>query len=223
MTEKCPNEPNGPYKVGTAPSCLKYSVRITLNKDDISGAFALAKAYNKKWKVVSHLWSFELSEEDVPHLHGFCVMPEYTKSSMSDWMKKQELVKKGKNNYWHDVVDDDSKYQAYILKDGEYITNLPDDVLQALLKKVDEIQENMKLPGFKKLVSICKAKIDDHYMKSPSVRVDLSDIAQMIVDIYENDWDKPVPFYKLKEYTMYVANKCNECNAERKLLIKCLF
>lgn len=220
MSKVGPNEPNGPYKVGTAPN---YAVRITLNKDDISGAFAVAKAYNKKWKVDSYLWSYELSEDDVPHLHGFCVMPEYAKSSMSDWMKKQDVIKKGKNAYMHEPVDDVIKYQAYILKDGEYITNLADDVIQMLLKKVDDVQNNMKLPGFKKLVSICQAKINDHYLKNPNVRIDLSDIAQMIVDIYENDWDKPVPFYKLKEYTMYVANKCNECDAERKLLIKCLF
>lgn len=221
MPKVTPNEPNGPSKVGPA---IQYTVRITLNKDDISGGFELAKAYNKRWKISDYIWSYELSDDEVPHLHGYVVMPtDYAKSSMSDWMKKQTLLKKGKNPYMHDPVDDILKYQMYILKDGDYITNLADDYIQMLLKKVDDVQENMKLSGYKKLVALCKSKIDDAYMKCPTIKIELADIAQMIVDIYENDWDKPVPFFKLKEYTLYVANKCNECTAERKLLIKMLF
>lgn len=222
------NEPNGAYKVGPSPP-VKLSVRITLEEKDVKKGFKLAKLYNEKWNVINYLWSYELSDKDVPHLHGYVEMTNKpAKASMSDWMKTVKYKKQGDSTYWHDNTKDFLKHNSYILKDGEYITNLDEDTINKILEKIDETKKSMNSKAYHKLLQILEPKIreleEEHrkYYKK-EVEIQLAEISQMIMDVYINEWDKPVPFYKLKEYTLYVAQKLNLAETEIKLCLEKLF
>lgn len=227
------NEPNGAYKVGPSP-LVKLSVRITLEEKDVKKAFKLAKLYNDRWNVINYLWSYELSEKDVPHLHGYVEMKTiYAQSSMSDWMKTVKYKKQGDSTYWHDKTKDFLKHNSYILKDGEYITNLDADTINKILEKIDETKKSMNTKSYHKLLQIIETKIkileDEHHiseskknMQKPFT-ITLPEIAELIVDVYTIEWDKPAPFYKLKEYTIYIAQKLNLANIDRKLCLEKLF
>lgn len=264
------SEPSGSPKVET----LKYAVRITLLNKDKKSAFALCDKYNKRWKTIEWLWCYEISKEDTPHIHGYVTMEnEYATSSMSEWMSKQIENKKGRSMYNHQEIEDEGKYAQYVLKDGEYITNMKKERVDELLKLVEKVQKSMKMSGFQKLLleikpaldaideynstipdddflpdeeekmpDICSGKngkminksnvkgcqlmaypnpnIKKNIVKKQKIEITLSDIAERIVDIYINKWDKPPPWMRLNEYAIYVATKCGHCGEEIKNNIK---
>lgn len=215
------NEPKGLCKVEPLVNLVKYTVRISLKDKCKNTAFKLAKNYNKKWNVKDFLWSYETVNGDNPHLHGYVIMEEYAGATMSEWMAKQTEKKEGPSTYWHEKIKNETKMLTYTMKDKNFITNLSDDKIQLLLKKVDEIKENMNKKGYQKVLELVKIKIEKDEMDER--KIDLCDIAEMIKNIYEDEWDKPVPFFKLKEYTLYTAKKLNLCQAETKTLLSGMF
>jgi len=155
--ETVASEPSGSPKVET----LKYAVRITLAIKDKKSAFALCDKYNKRWGVIDYLWCYEISKEDIPHVHGFVTMEnEYATSSMSEWMSKQTENKKGRSMYNHQEIEDEGKYAQYVLKDGQYITNMKKEAIDELLKLVEKVQKSMKMSGFQKLLLEIKPALD---------------------------------------------------------------
>lgn len=222
------NEPNGVYKVDPAPQ-VKLSVRITLEEKDVKKGFKLAKLYNERWNVINYIWSYELSDKDIPHLHGYVEMKNKpAKASMSDWMKTVKYKKQGDSTYWHDNTKDYLKHNSYILKDGEYITNLDTDTINEILKKVDETQKNMNTKAYHKLLQLIEPKIklldEENVKKYKTTReIKLAEISQMIIDIYTNEWNKPAPFFKIKEYAIYIAQKLNLAELEIKLCLEKMF
>ena len=269
-------EPSGSPKVETRP---EYEVRITMVSDNKAVAFQLAEAYNKKFKVDEYLWSYELSEKKVPHIHG---MVKYEKdiepasSSRSDWMKRQIAKKQGNATSHHLPVEDELKYGAYVMKEGQYITNMSKEKIDEFLKRVAFVKEDKKKSAVQKLLERIKPALDaiDEYnstipeddflpdaeekmpdicsgkngkminksnvkgcqlmafpnpnikkniVKKQKIHITLSDIAKRIIDVYHNEWNKDMQWSKLKQYTIYIADKCGHCGEEIKNNIEKLF
>jgi len=232
-----------------------YEVRITLVNDNKAVAFELAKEYNKYFKVDSFLWSYELSDKNVPHIHGMVIYKnnkEPASSTRSEWMAKQTSKKQGKSTSHHLEVDDELKYGAYIMKDGQYITNISTKKIEKYLERVTEVKEDKKKSAVHKLLERIKPKLDaidaaneelenekldfDEDIKNliltqENLRkitknkhiVTLAEISEMILDIYHNEFNKDMQWSKLKQYTIYIADKCGHCKMEIKNNIEKLF
>jgi len=236
---QAPDDSDGSYKVG--PVCPdgmhEYALRFSLphgaEKWDNEHRFKLAKMFNKHFKVHSYIWSFELKDEKEtsfnPHLHAYLIAPYISSSTKSDYIKKvlypfirpdalgrtmtneQKELKKNKN------------YKAYIIKDGNYITNYTTEEMEEIIELKDEIQDSQKMRVEHKLLKIIKDKqavLDEAYSKltqdekdyntkSYEVFTDLNDLCDVIINIYIFDWDKSPPINKIKEYSLFVGRRMN--------------
>jgi len=254
----------------------EYEVRITMTSDNKAVAFQLAEVYNKYFKVHSYLWSYELSKENVPHIHGMVTYindNEPASSTRSEWMAKQLAKKQGKSTSHHLEVRGVLEYGAYVMKDGQYITNMSKEKIDEFLKRVAQVKEDKKKSAVQKLLERIKPALDaideynstipdddflpDEESNSPDVstvkvariignkvvkpknsvlktghkplinkqkiQITLSDIAKRIIDVYHNEWNKDMQWSKLKQYTIYIADKCGHCGEEIKNNIEKLF
>jgi molecular chaperone GrpE (heat shock protein) len=230
-----------------------YEVRITLVNDNKAVAFELAKEYNKYFKVDEYLWSYEVLPDNF-HIHGMVTykIREPPSSTRSEWMAKQTVKKQGKSTSHHTEVDDELKYGAYIMKEGQYITNIKIDKINKYLERVTQVKEDKKKSAVHKLLERIKPKLDaidaanskiqndnnniddkiknmiltqENLLKISKIQhiVTLAEISEMIIDIYHNEFNKDMQWSKLKQYTIYIADKCGHCKMEIKNNIEKLF
>jgi len=249
------SEPSGSPKVETL---TEYEVRITLTKDDKAVAFQLAGNYNKYFKVKEYLWSYEIASDSNYHIHGMVTYinnKEPPSSTRSEWMAKQVAKKQGKSTSHHTEVDDVLKYGAYILKDGEFITNMDKKKIDDFLLRVAQVKEDKKKSAVQKLLDKIRPALDaidaynatipeddflpDEQLKKSDTRsgkidknpiskkkkipITLDGIAKMILKIYHDEWNKDMQWSKLKQYTIYIADKCGHCGDEINNNIEKLF
>lgn len=206
------DDSDGAHKVGPLipDGMFEYALRFSLPHDILSKMnlrFEIAKLFNSKFKPYKYIWSFEKKDDHEtsfnPHLHAYIIAPYISSSTKSDWIKKfsylirpdalgrtmtneQKELKKRKN------------YKAYIIKDGDYITNYTDEEMNEIIKLKEEIQESQKMRTEDKLLKIIKEENNDKLD-------DLNDIYHRILKIYALEWKKAPPLSKCKDYAMYVG------------------
>jgi len=148
--------PDGSPKVETH----FWEFRFTLNECDDENstspsektwlsAIQFWEKFNKRFNVKYYLWSFERSDDGVPHIHG---MVDFglsyhapKKSTLSDWVGNQSENKKGRSMWEHKPVVDQLRYGAYILKDGSYRSNMKEEDINNMLDKMNMVKKDMKL------------------------------------------------------------------------------
>ena len=240
------DDSDGSYKVGAVKSDIpdgffEYALRFSLPHGAETWTnekrFELAKLFNKKFNVRNYIWSFELKDDKEtcynPHLHAYIIAPRITSSTKSDWIKKnsklirpdalgrtltneQSELKKRKN------------YKAYIIKDGNYITNYTDEEMDEIIKLKEDIQESQKMRTEDKLLKIIQEqekKLHEKYdllteeQKEMNTKIyeigDLNDIYNRIIKIYCLEWKKAPPLSKCKDFSMYVGINMNNPHAMR--------
>lgn len=223
-----PDDPEGSYKVGPLDipeGMIEQAIRFSLPLEAISWdrkhIFKLAYLYNKKFNVHKYIWSYETKNkgesEYNPHLHAYLILPLQKKSTKSDFINKvlSPFIRRDcEGRLMHKLEPEVLKlknYQAYIIKDGNYIHNLEDKEIENIEKYRKEIIENINTKSYHKLYNKIKIIKDDINNKD---FFDLNHICHLIIKIYIDEWDKPPPYYKLKEYALYIGWKLNVVKAK---------
>ena len=227
-----PDDSDGSYKVGPPdipPGMEVLGYRFSLPHEAINWddkkRFEIMELFNKKFKVNKYIWAYESklegSNEFNPHLHMYVICPIIAKSTRSDWYKKiKHLVRLDAKNRVMIRPETELKnlerYQAYILKDGNYKTNFNDDEIAYIENIKDKIKNDMSKKSYNKLLDRIKEIKEDINNKD---FFDLNHICHLIIKIYIEEWDKPPPYYKLKEYSLYIGWKLNAVKAKDPKLI----
>jgi len=191
----------------------RFSLPLEAIKWTNEQRFKLARDYNKKFNVHKYIWSFEIKEkgdvENNPHLHMFCILKKPKKSTKCDFIKSlSNLIRKdsmGRLMYKpeREVKNTDS-YLAYIIKDGNYITNFTEEEIEWIECRKEDIQEDMKKSVRHKLldkITLLNARRDVENIW------DMNTLADIIINIYIFDWDKEPPLHKVKSQALYVGRK----------------
>jgi len=235
------DDSDGSYKVGPASptipigmeeSALRFSLPYGAENWSHKQRFEIAHLFNEKFKITKYIWSFEkLDEKDKmfnPHLHCYLISPKISKSTKSDFIKSiKHLIRADAKGRTMTNAQDELKkiknYKAYIIKDGDYITNYSDEEIEEIEKLKDDIQDNQKLRVEHKLLKIVQDRqdiLDEAYSKlsdeekelntkSYEVFTDLNDLTDVLINIYVFDWDKSPPLNKIKEYAIFVGRRMN--------------
>jgi len=238
-----PDDPDGSYKVGPLDipvgmeeQALRFSLPLEAIKWDDKQIFKLAEMYNKRFNVHKYIWSYETKDkgdkENNPHLHCYLILPTQSKSTKSDYITKvlhPFIRRDSKGRLMHTTEKEVLKlksYQAYIIKDGFFITNLSDKELKEIEDFRDEIKESQKMRTEDKLLKIIKDKEDklikdweestkeDKPGHSPCIG-DLNDIYHLIIKIYCLEWKKAPPLNLCRNYAIYVGINMNNYHALR--------
>jgi len=235
-----PDDPDGVLKVGPPdipPGMEVYGIRFSLPHDAITWEnekrFEIMELFNKKWKVYKYIWAYESkidgSSEWNPHLHMYVICPTINKSTKSDWYKKiKHLVRldaKGRVMIRPEAeLINLERYQAYILKDGNYKTNFDESQIAYIEDLKDKIKQDIKKSVGNKLLDRVKElqeikikaweeSTDENKSGNPPDIGDLNTICDIIINIYIFDWDKPPPLSKIKEYGLFVGRKMGNKHA----------
>lgn len=218
-----PDDPEGSYKVGPLDipeGMIEQAIRFSLPLEAISWdrkhIFKLAYLYNKKFNVHKYIWSYETKNkgesEYNPHLHAYLILPLQKKSTKSDFINKvlSPFIRRDcEGRLMHKLEPEVLKlrnYQAYIIKDGNYIHNLEDKEIENIEKYKKEIIENMNKKTRHKLLEKIKLLND----KNPVENIwDLNTLSDIIINIYIFDWDMEPPLHKIKSQALYVGRKLN--------------
>jgi len=198
---------------GMEIEAYRFSLPLEAIKWTNEQRFKLARDYNKKFNVHKYIWSFEIKEkgdvENNPHLHMFCILKKPKKSTKCDFIKSlSNLIRKdsmGRLMYKpeREVKNTDS-YLAYIIKDGNYITNFTEEEIEWIECRKEDIQEDMKKSVRHKLldkITLLNARRDIENIW------DMNTLADIIINIYIFDWDKEPPLHKVKSQALYVGRK----------------
>lgn len=230
------DDSDGSYKVGPSQSDIpfgmsEYALRFSLPHGaenwNHKKRFEIAYLFNEKFKIHKYIWSFEkLDEKDKmfnPHLHCYLISPKISKSTKSDFIKSiNHLIRTDAKGRTMTNAQDELKkiknYKAYIIKDGDYITNYSEEEIEEIEKIKDDIQENQRLRVEDKLLQIIQDKqnkLDEAYSKLTQDEKDintkkyqigdLNDIYHLILKIYCLEWKKAPPLNLCKNYAMYVG------------------
>jgi hypothetical protein len=198
------------------PGMMTQAIRFSLPLEAIKweDKFELARLYNNKFNVHKYIWAYESKDkkekENNPHLHCYLILPTLSKSTKSDFINKKinHLIRRDSEGRLMHCQEKEilklEQYQAYIIKDGNYITNFTKEEIEYVEAKKESIKEDCKLPAYKKLYNRIK-EIRDHETE-PNFW-DLNAVCHSIIKIYIEEWDKPPPYYKLKEYALYIGYK----------------
>jgi len=240
ILSSCPtqasDDSDGSYKVGPASptipvgmeeNALRFSLPYGAENWSHKKRFEIANLFNEKFKIHKYIWSFEkLDEKDKmfnPHLHCYLISPKISKSTKSDFIKSiKHLIRTDAKGRTMTNAQDELKkiknYKAYIIKDGDYITNYSEEEIEEIEKLKDDIQENQKLRVEDKLLQIiqdkqnkldeayCKLTQDEKDINTKKYQVgDLNDIYHLILKIYCLEWKKAPPLNLCKNYAMYVG------------------
>jgi len=230
-----PDDPDGSYKVGPLDipagmeeQALRFSLPLEAIKWDDKQIFKLAEMYNKRFNVHKYIWSYETKDkgdkENNPHLHCYLILPTQSKSTKSDYITKvlhPFIRRDSKGRLMHTTEKEVLKlksYQAYIIKDGFFITNLSDKELKEIEDFRDEIKESQKMRTEQKLLLIIQdkqKKLEEAYSKLTDEEKimntkiydvgDLNDIYHLILKIYCLEWNKAPPLNLCRNYAVYVG------------------
>jgi len=238
-----PDDPDGSYKVGPLDipagmeeQALRFSLPLEAIKWDDKQIFKLAEMYNKRFNVHKYIWSYETKDkgdkENNPHLHCYLILPTQSKSTKSDYITKvlhPFIRRDSKGRLMHTTEKEVLKlksYQAYIIKDGFFITNLSDKELKEIEDFRDEIKESQKMRTEDKLLKIIRDK-ENKLIKdweestkedkpgNPPCIGDLNDIYHLILKIYCLEWNKAPPLNLCRNYAVYVGINMNNYQALR--------
>jgi len=229
-----PDDPDGVLKVGPPdipPGMEIYGYRFSLPYEAIEWEnekrFEIMKLFNEKWKVYKYIWAYESkmdgSNEWNPHLHMYVICPNINKSTKCDWNKKiKHLVRL--DALGRVMIKPETelinleRYQAYILKDGNYKTNFSKSEIAYIEDLKDKIKEDIKKSVAEKLLDRVK-EIQDKKIKAWEESIeenksgncpdigDLNTICDIIINIYIFEWNKPPPLSRIKEYGLFVGRK----------------
>lgn len=203
-------------------------LRVTLPADQSE---KLAKEFVKKFQPTLFIFSNEVSDQQVEHMHAHLEYEqEPKKQTISDFFKKHKLS----GLFYHDTLKEEPiKNKLYVCKDLDIIYhNLPAGQLEELEQMTYEINEDKKKDIKLKLMEevkkclplfITKQKIEYYVIDDLEAKImeeevnsiSLRDIAKIIKDTYINKYDKLPPTKSLMfQYSVYVAQKLNLCELE---------
>lgn len=228
-----PDDPDGSYKVGPVnippgmeEQALRFSLPLAAIKWNTEQIFKLAYMYNEKFKVHKYIWAYETKDKEDkeynPHLHCYLILPTQSKSTKSDFITKvlaPFIRRDSKGRLMHTTEKEVLKlksYQAYIIKDGAFITNLSDKELKEIEDFRDEIQASQKMRTEHKLLKIIQDKQDklikdweestnENKPGHPPLIGDLNDIYHIITKIYSLEWKKAPPLNQCRNYAVFVG------------------
>ena len=241
---QAPDDSDGSCKVGPVSpaipagmeeNALRFSLPYGAENWSHKKRFEIAYLFNAKFKITKFIWSFEkLDEKDKsfnPHLHCYLISLPIHKSTKSDFIKSiKHLIRPDAKGRTMTNAQDELKkiknYKAYIIKDGDYITNYSDEEIEEIEKLKDEIQENQKLRVEDKLLKIIRDK-ENNLIKEweestkedkpghPPAIGDLNDIYHLIIKIYCLEWKKAPPLNLCRNYAVYIGINMNNYHALR--------
>lgn len=190
------------------PPAICYLGRFSLKKDNKHYAKSISIIYEGKWgiKDKKYIFAYEISKDGVPHVHFICYHNKpYASSTMSDFWKKTDI--RENSGSWHKIAktnEDIKKYLLYTIKDNDIIyTNLTTEEIQHLKDENDEIKEDMERSALDKVLFRLSKKIKLYNIKINH----LSTIAQMIHNIYVNEYDKAPPIIHMRAWCLYCWDK----------------
>lgn len=199
-------------------------LRVTLSADQSE---KLAKEFVKKFQPVLFIFSNEVSDKQVEHMHAHLEYEqEPKKQTISDFFKKHKLS----GLFYHDTLKEEPiKNKLYVCKDLDIIYhNLPEGQLEELEQMTYQINEDKKtdikiklmnevkqlLPLFKKMVKVYDTETDKQ-MEEEKISISLRDVARIITDVYIDKYNKLPPTKSLMaQYCLYVAKKLDICKIE---------
>lgn len=174
-------------------------LRITLSKETASKLIPL---FIEKFKPDVYIFAYEeVGENKHIHAHLEYKDKEPSKSTLSDWFKKENLSGK----YYCKTLDKEPiNNKLYVVKDLDILnTNITEEELEELRQKTADIEEDKAKDIKVKLVERIKKKI-----QADEMTISSSGIAEAITDIYVDEWDKlPPPYGLQQQYTVYIMKK----------------
>jgi len=230
-----PNDTDGVHTVGPQnipkgmeEQALRFSLPLEAIKWDTEQIFKLAEMYNKKFNVHKYIWSYETKDkgdkENNPHLHCYLILPTQARSTKSDYITKvlhPFIRRDSKGRLMHTTEKEVLKlksYQAYIVKDGKFISNFSNEEIEEIQNYDNEIKQDMKKSACNKLLDRIKElqdkkikewekSTDENKSGNPPDIGDLNTICDIIINIYIFEWDKEPPLHKVKSQALYVGRK----------------
>lgn len=208
-----------------------YHLRITAKWADIEKG--LIRDFLTKFEPDTYIFSEEVSQQDVIHIHGhleYTIVP--SKSTLSDLFKRYKLS----GLYYHkQLVKDRQNNLLYVCKDLNIKShNLEQYYLDEIISKTVEINEDKKKDTRHKLYELyhdwfkknrpkCDYEVssindfgDEIIIVEAEVTeygtfiTELETIALFINDLYVNIWDKEPPLAHISGYVLYIATKMNK-------------
>ena len=147
------------------------------------------------------------------------------KEKIDDFLDRVAFIKEDKKKSAVSKLLDKIKPALDAIK--AYNDTIPDD--EFLPDAQEEFSEDITGKKYKKSMKCQEIELNKHPKMNkliPSKKkiiITLSDIGQRILDVYHNEWDKDIQWSKLKQYTIYIADKCGLCGEEIKNNIEKLF
>lgn len=129
-----------------------YHLRVTIARDD---ALKLIPQFIDKFKPARYIFSYEEVKQDGKvnkHIHGHLeYVQSPSKSTMSDWFKKQNLSGK----YYHKTLDKDPiNNKLYVFKDLDILNhNLSEEEQEELNDETDRINTEKNIPMKQQLLN----------------------------------------------------------------------
>lgn len=209
---------------------MAYHLRVTSSWDLIQSG--LINEFLNKFKPTTYVFSEEVSDKGVIHVHGHL---EYTlkpppSSTLSDFFKRYLLSGK----YYHQPLKKDIKNNLlYVLKDLDIkLHNLPEILYDSLIEETVAINDDKNRNTRDKLFELFKIWFENNKeqfiiktinevtlteeITYPLISywdctiTDLECIALFINDLYVVEWKKEPPLAHLNAYVIYIATLMNK-------------
>lgn len=208
---------------------MSFHLRITIEREE---ADKILNQYVNKFKPTTYVFSYE-EVEDNHHIHGhleYEVIPK--RQTISDFFKRHNLS----GCYYHKEIDKDPiNNLLYVLKDLDVIDhNLEEERYNTLIEATKRINEDKKKQARHKLLEIIEADLKPFFEREPKQKenetmdeleeyieartqwatecpyMQLSDIADRIMTIYIDVYDKEPPLAHMRGYVLYIAQKISK-------------
>lgn len=208
---------------------MSYHLRVTMEREE---ADKVLDKFVEKFKPITYVFSYE-EVEDNHHIHGHLEYDAIPKrQTISDFFKRHNLS----GCYYHKEIEKEPiNNLLYVLKDLDIIDhNLEQERYDTLIETTKRINDDKKKQARHKLLEIIEADLKPFFEREPKQSenetmdeyekymeayqewastcpyLTLSDIADRIMSIYIDDYDKEPPLAHMRGYVLYIAHKIHK-------------